>query len=130
MSIISIAGVTRAQGAYEFPDYQEKIEQIQSQIENLQSRMTKEQDGSEEPKVKQQRVEMIQSQIVQLQTQIQRLETMDGNRNARELSAEVLEANEFLSEPLKERSDLSKSVEDVVRENIGDGSEVRLDILV
>ena len=95
MSIISIAGVKSAQSGYEFPDYQEKIEQLQSQIENLQTRVGKVKEDENAAEVKQQRVEMIQSQISQIQTQIQRLETMEGKRDLKEIASEVIEATRY-----------------------------------
>ena len=95
MSIISIAGVKSSQSGYEYPDYQEKIEQLQSKIENLQAKVGKASDGVDSAEAKQQRLEMIRSQITQMQTQIQRLETMEGKRNQDEVSAEVIEATKF-----------------------------------
>ncbi len=126
MGITSIAGATKPQSSYEFPDYQEKIEQLQKQIENLQGRVGKVNEGENEAEVKQQRVEMIQSQISQIQTQIQRLESMESSRNVKEVAADAIEENllapervasEVTTENKNEKSDRSVS-------------ETKLDILV
>lgn len=127
MSIISIAGVTNSQTGYEFPDYQEKIEQLQKQISNLQSTMGKVNDGSDDVSVKQQRVEMIQSQISQIQSQIQRLETMEHNRDSQDVSAKVMNATEFLNNQ-KIPDELTEVENKDKKEKID--SEVKLDIRV
>ena len=123
MSIVSIAGVMKSQSGYEFPDYQEKIEQLKTQMENLQNRIGKVSDDESDVNVRQQRVEMIQSQISQIQVQIQRLQTMDGNRNTKELSAELLKANLESPERVVFEQNPERKTEEVE-------SEKKLDVLV
>ncbi len=123
MSIVSIAGVMKSQSGYEFPDYQEKIEQLKTQMENLQNRIGKVSDDESDVNVRQQRVEMIQSQISQIQVQIQRLQTMDGNRNTKEVSAELLKANLETPERIVFEQNPEKKTEEVE-------SEKKLDVLV
>ena len=123
MSIVSISGVMKSQSAYEFPDYQEKIEQLKTQMENLQNRIGKVSEDESDVNVRQQRVEMIQSQISQIQVQIQRLQTMDGNRNTKELSAELLKANLESPERVVFEQNPERKTEEVE-------SEKKLDVLV
>ena len=93
MDIISVAGAANSQSGYEFPDYQQKIEQLQKQVDNLQARMGKSDDDQSDLAAKQQKEELVQSQISQIQMQIQRLETMANDRETKKVSSEVIDAS-------------------------------------
>jgi hypothetical protein len=93
MDIISVAGAANVQSGYEYPDYQQKIEQLQKQVDNLQTRAGKTGDDQPDAAAKMQKEEMIQSQISQIQMQIQRLETMASDRETKKVSSEVIDAS-------------------------------------
>lgn len=75
MSSISVSSVASSSTS---TTYENKIEQLRTQITKLQTKITKINGGDGDAETKQQQIEMIQTQIQQLESQIQRIESQQS----------------------------------------------------